>query len=166
LGSDVPFFLFGSSSICKGRGEAVRVLGRRAKSMWVTLALPPISMPTADVYRRFDEMKLGKSDDIELEPHWSEWASLDARSLLPRLVNDLEPPAFSLRPDLGDLRMEIENSLHRPVRMSGSGSSLFTLFDDEEEAKSAAMQITSQHGVRALAIELSPIVKDDLSTES
>ena len=57
------------------------------------------------------------------------------------LVNDLEPPAFALRPDLARLRSRIERNLGQPVRMSGSGSTLFTLFDDHGSAADAAAAI-------------------------
>ena len=153
LGSDVPFFLFGSSSICKGRGEAVRPIGVPA-SKWVTLVLPPIGMPTGDVYSRFDSMNLGNNEAIEQEPDWKHWLTLGSTALLPLLVNDLEAPAFSLRPDLADLRRSIEKTLSRPVRMSGSGSSLFTLFDEQLDAEAAAQVVSERHGVRALAVEL------------
>jgi len=158
LGSDVPFFLYGPSSICKGRGEEVRPIGAPERTKWVTLVLPPIGMPTADVYRRFDAMNLGREQDIEREPSWNQWVNLGSRSLLAELVNDLEPPAFALRPDLGELRAAIERSLARPVRMSGSGSSLFTLYDDREEAHAGAALVTKTHGVRAVAVELCPTV--------
>jgi 4-diphosphocytidyl-2-C-methyl-D-erythritol kinase len=166
LGSDVAFFLFGPSSICSGRGEVVRPIGapvEQTGAKWVTLVLPPIAMPTPDVYRRFDAMNLGREQDVEQEPVWNEWVTLGSCSLLAKLVNDLETPAFALRPDLGDLRAAIEQTVGRIVRMSGSGSSLFTLFDSKEEAVVAASQITSKHGVRAIAVELCPTIHDDLS---
>jgi len=155
LGSDVPFFLFGSSSVCKGRGEAVRPIGVPA-SKWVTLVLPPIGMPTGDVYSRFDSMNLGNDQAIEQEPDWKHWLTLGSTALLPLFVNDLEVPAFSLRPDLADLRSSIEKTLSRPVRMSGSGSSLFTLFDEQLDATAAAQVVSDRHGVRTLAVELAP----------
>jgi 4-diphosphocytidyl-2-C-methyl-D-erythritol kinase len=167
LGSDVAFFLFGPSSICSGRGEVVRPIGapvgQQAGAKWVTLVLPPIAMPTPDVYRRFDSMNLGRGQNIEQEPVWNKWVPLGSCSLLAKLVNDLEAPAFALRPDLGELRAAIEQTLGRIVRMSGSGSSLFTLFDSKEEAVVAASRITSKHGVRAIAVELCPTIHDDLS---
>jgi 4-diphosphocytidyl-2-C-methyl-D-erythritol kinase len=165
LGSDVPFFLYGSSSICTGRGEAVVPIGAPTVAKWVTLVLPPIGMPTANVYRRFDEMGLGRVQDIDEQPDWKIWLSLAAEALLPLLVNDLEAPAFSLRSELGELRNRLENTMGRPVRMSGSGSSLFTLFDRREEAISAAQRITSVDNVRAIAVELAPMIEDDLAEE-
>jgi len=46
------------------------------------------------------------------------------------------------------------------VRMSGSGSSLFTLFDSEREAVEAAEKIAAVHGVRAIAVALTPADSD------
>src|SRR5207253_4088186 len=119
--------------------------------------LPPIAMPTADVYRRFDQMNLGRESrraGIEQEPSWNQWVTLGSCSLLANLVNDLEAPAFALRPELGELRAALERSVNRPVRMSGSGSSLFTLFDEKDEATTAADKTSSNHGVRAIAVQL------------
>jgi 4-diphosphocytidyl-2C-methyl-D-erythritol kinase len=120
-------------------------------------------MPTADVYRRFDDLGLGRVQDLEVEPAWQEWVAMDSAALLPLLVNDLEAPAFSLRPELGKLREFLEDTIGRPVRMSGSGSSLFTLFDEREEAIDAAQEIVAVNGVRAMAVELAPTVEDDLA---
>jgi 4-diphosphocytidyl-2-C-methyl-D-erythritol kinase len=158
LGSDVPFFLHGPSSICKGRGEAVRPISSPAKARWVLLMLPAIMMPTAAVYRKFDEMQLGVNADVEIEPDWEEWCSLPSQELLPLLVNDLEPPAFELRSDLAQLRSAIERKIDRPVRMSGSGSSLFTLFDDQDHASRTAAQVANQFQIKALAIEMTPAI--------
>jgi 4-diphosphocytidyl-2-C-methyl-D-erythritol kinase len=160
-GSDLPFFFFGPSSICTGRGEFVRPTAPPA-SRWALLILPSIAMPTADVYRKFDEMRLGDLDRLAAEPDWKAWAQLPALELLPRLVNDLEVPSFALRPELGRLRAAIELQLARPVRMSGSGSSLFTLFDDRAAAEQAAEQVSEKHVVKSLAAELAPDFSDDL----
>ena len=130
FGSDLPFFFFGPSSVCQGRGEIVRPIAP-PRPKWALLMLPPIHMPTAEVYRRFDAMHLGRDEDIEREPDWSTWVRSDARLLLDRLINDLEPPAFAISPALADLRKEMERNLSRPVRMSGSGSGLFTLYDSQ-----------------------------------
>ena len=121
-------------------------------------------MPTATVYRRFDEMGLGFDEHIAREADWEQWADLSAKELLVRLVNDLERPAFEIRPDLGTLRAEIELSLGRPVRMSGSGSSLFTLFDQEREAELAAADISARFTSRALSVDVAPDAHDDVNT--
>lgn len=162
LGSDVPFFLYGPSSICMGRGELVRPISRPLQARWAMLVLPDIHMPTAAVYGKFDEMRLGFDSEIEAQIDWNHWARLGTKELLICLVNDLERPAFEIQKGLGTLRAEIESSLGRTVRMSGSGSSLFTLFDEEHEARSAATKISARFNVRAVAAEVAPAFSDGL----
>jgi 4-diphosphocytidyl-2-C-methyl-D-erythritol kinase len=142
LGSDVPFFLFGPSSICRGRGEIVRPVPKPARARWALLILPGIPVPTPAVYRQFDQMKLGA--DVEAEPDWAALAQMPAEFLLHELVNDLEPPAFALRPELGRLRQECEDAIGRTVRMSGSGSTLFSLFDQETDAADLRLTVPSR----------------------
>ena len=162
FGSDLSFFIYGPSSICQGRGEIVTPLTRPAPR-WAALVLPRISMPTADVYRRFDQMGLGRDRDIEVQPDWNAWTQLDSQSLLTHLINDLEAPAFNIAPQLGNLRERVEDLLGRPVRMSGSGSSLFTLFDTQDQAISASQYIERNTNERAPAVEISPDLVDDLN---
>ena len=161
LGSDVPFFLQSPSSVCTSRGEIVRPI-QQPRAKWVLLVLPGYAVSTPAVYRKFDEMRLGDSSSITAQPDWQQWADLSAGPLLARLVNDLEPPAFALCPQLQKLHAEIEKQLARIVRMSGSGSSLFSLFDDFSEAKSAAAHIEQCCGVQTLVTELCPRIQDDL----
>jgi len=93
----------------------------------------------------------------------SRGSSRKSKDLLIGLVNDLEGPAFEIRKDLGTLRADIELKLGRPVRMSGSGSSLFTLYDERGEAEAAANVIAASFGVpRTLAAEMTPTLNDDL----
>ena len=122
-------------------------------------------MPTPDVYRRFDQMNLGRDEDVENEPDWERWVTTGSEELLPRLVNDLEAPAFNISPTLGEVRQSAERLLRRPVRMSGSGSSLFSLFDRQDAAQDAAEQLERDLRERAVPVEVSPIFSDDLHGE-
>jgi 4-diphosphocytidyl-2-C-methyl-D-erythritol kinase len=122
-------------------------------------------MPTANVYRRFDEMKLGRETDVSDEPDWRHWTTLQSKQLLPLLLNDLERPAFDVAPELRTLRERVEESLGQPVRMSGSGSSLFTLFDTENAAKAASERIGNHINEKVPVVELAPFLPDDLNEE-
>lgn len=133
LGSDIPFFLHAPSAICTGRGEVVRAVAP-PEANWALLVLPPIHMATPDVYRKFDELGLGREHDIQQQPDWDAWSKLPAAKLMDELVNDLEAPAFALRPELDEIRVRAGRKAGRTFRMSGSGSSLFTLFGDERIA--------------------------------
>jgi 4-diphosphocytidyl-2-C-methyl-D-erythritol kinase len=163
FGSDVPFFLHGPSSVCRGRGEIIEPLPppTDVAPRWVLLMLPAMAMPTADVYRRFDSLGLGRQRDVSEEPDWQQWNRLQSRSLLDCLVNDLEPAAFAVNPALGVLRQSAEDIIGRPVRMSGSGSSLFSLYDQPDQCAAAAMELGKSLGLLALAVELMPAFSDD-----
>jgi 4-diphosphocytidyl-2-C-methyl-D-erythritol kinase len=150
LGSDIPFFLHGPSSVCRGRGEIVRPIPPPSLAKWALLILPGIPVPTPAVYRKFDEMNLGS--DVDTAPDWSVWAAMPAEELLRQLVNDLEKPAFVIRPDLATLRDQCEQTIGRIVRMSGSGSTLFSLFETESEAAQAAVVL----GVRTVVTKTAP----------
>lgn len=151
LGSDLSFFFYAPSAVCRGRGEEVQPIAP-PRPRYAVVLLPELVLSTAAVYRRFDEMGLGR--DLSVEPDWRAWTSLDAASLMPLLANDLEPAAFSMAPALDRLRLESEKVLNRPVRMSGSGSALFTLLDGEREAADCAAEASCRLGVRAVAVEL------------
>jgi len=162
FGSDLSFFIHGPSSVLQGRGEIVTPIAKPTPR-WAVLVLPRLSMPTADVYRKFDHMGLGHETDVSDQPDWNAWTCLGSEQLLARLVNDLEPPAFDIAPQLGNLRRRVEDLLARPVRMSGSGSSLFTLFDSEAEARPASERIERNTSERAPAVEVAPNLIDDLN---
>jgi 4-diphosphocytidyl-2-C-methyl-D-erythritol kinase len=154
LGSDVPFFLGKSSALCSGRGEIIEAAAAPAPRCCV-LILPPYSLSTREVYERFDALARdegGRSKD-EAILQVPGWARLPAAELMGRLFNDLEEAAFSIRPELGELREELERTLGWVVRMSGSGSTLFTLADGMEEGKALAGRAASA-SVRAVAVEL------------
>lgn len=149
LGSDLAFFFFGPSSICAGRGEIVRPIAP-PRPRAALLFLPEFAISTADAYRRFDAAGEGAAaftpaGDVHPlagpEPDWHRWTQLPARELLEELVNDLEPAAFAIQPRLQMLRRQLQSRLGRVVRMSGSGSTLFTLYDEEAEAEEVMAQI-------------------------
>jgi 4-diphosphocytidyl-2-C-methyl-D-erythritol kinase len=162
FGSDTPFFVVAAlgspSCACRGRGEVIRPVDRPAARRAVVFS-PPFGLSTRDVYARFDEMGLGFDEALQAgaEPDWGVWARLPAQDLLARLVNDLEPAAFSISRELAGLRAELERRIGRVVRMSGSGSSLFTLFDGDEgcEAEEAA-GLGERLGAAASVVELTP----------
>ena len=161
FGSDLPFFFAADetgSAICTGRGEVVRAIAPPDTCRWAGLVLPKFAIATPAVYRRFDEMRLGDERSIGEAPDFAAWSKLPAAELMPRLINDLEPPAFSLRPELGELRAALEKNLSRAFRMSGSGSSLFSLCDRFDEAEALAKRARDEMTLDAIAVEIAPKV--------
>jgi 4-diphosphocytidyl-2-C-methyl-D-erythritol kinase len=140
LGSDVGFFLHGPLAICSGRGEVVQPVDF-VWEFWAVVIKPKISLSTARVYREYQAVE-GR-----------EFArAADLVKILPRskpsgiysyLSNDLEPAAFRISGELGDLKKELQKLVNVPVILSGSGSAMFALFDARDDAQAAMHRILS-----------------------
>ncbi len=130
LGSDVPFFLGPAAAWYAGRGERL-VAGQRLPECWAVVLLPKARCPTAAVYQAFDALPAPAADRSTID--LSDVRS--AAQLMDRLVNDLEPAAEQVAPEVGRLRREAEALAAGPVRMTGSGSALFRLFDSRADAE-------------------------------
>jgi 4-diphosphocytidyl-2-C-methyl-D-erythritol kinase len=127
IGSDVPFFLLGGSAIMRGRGEKLEPVAVDFRGH-IALLLPGLPVSTAAVYA---ECAAGAPGGGPVEPV----AGLDAAGWMERAFNQLEPAACRVCPPLGPLMSRAGELAGRAVRMSGSGSTLFTAFDSEPEAQ-------------------------------
>jgi 4-diphosphocytidyl-2-C-methyl-D-erythritol kinase len=153
LGSDVPFFLGPPSAVATGRGEHLEPVPL-PDPRFAILILPAYPISTARAYRVLDELRpvepAGTLDPFDADA----WSHLGSERLLSRLRNDLEAPAFVIEPRLGELRSAIEAHLERTVRMSGSGSTLFTLFDTMQDAARATRSVRATFALRVEPVEL------------
>ena len=131
LGSDVSFFLSGPLAICRGRGEEVYPLAF-TWPFWSVLVHPSDRLPTPQVYahhRPSDPNCFGLADELA-----ADLATHAVSQVADRFRNDLEAPAFRINGTLGTLREQLERVGHRPVRMTGSGTAMFAMFDGRDEA--------------------------------
>lgn len=141
LGSDVPFFLSGGQAVMRGRGEILeRVEGWRGFS---AIVIPSFGVSTADVYRRHAQRAAMSTTRTTSNPSVLPWTvrGAGADQLLPMLSNDLESAAFEIEPRLAELHTRLSGEGGRIVRMTGSGSCLFTLFDDESAARAWSARV-------------------------
>ena len=128
LGSDVPFFLLGGRARGTGRGEILEPL-EDGPEEWLVLVLPPFSLSTAVVYGALAAPALTDSAAATNLPGSDSGGGPDR--------NDLEPAAESLRGELRRFRAALSDSGATSARLSGSGSTVFGFFGDEESARRA-----------------------------
>lgn len=133
LGSDIPFFIPQTPALCTGRGEIMTPLPG-THPLYAILIIPPQGCPTGEVYKNFDAGHQHPDSIRTTKTHWQKLATLPAGELLNELVNDLEPPAFHVAPWLKQLRDDLTANSARPIHMTGSGSTLFTLAASSAEA--------------------------------
>ncbi len=129
LGADTPFFLIGGTCLGVGRGDEVYPLADIAEE-FLLLVNPGVAVPTREVYASLPP-ELTKPEVVIKMPLSFEAAyAAIARPGAPiPLVNDLETPAFALRPALIEVKRRLERAGARGVLMSGSGSTFFAIFD-------------------------------------
>lgn len=125
LGSDIPFFVDGgpvpAPAVVAGVGEQVERVGR--VDARVLLVLPPFGCATGAVYRAFDD----GPEPVAFEADSNLVRAAARLHDLSGLGNDLLAAAQMVRPELGELRLRIEQATGEKVHLSGSGSTLFLL---------------------------------------
>jgi 4-diphosphocytidyl-2-C-methyl-D-erythritol kinase len=137
LGADVPFFILDiPQAVGRGVGEklAPRRIGRK---IWFVLIVAPKGLATHKVYQNLPKRLSGPSltkvnRTVKLICNLLE--GRDKSSLCKWLCNDLEEPAFRLRPSLQKLLHRFRKLGVSASGMSGSGPTLFAILTSRKEA--------------------------------
>lgn len=144
LGADVPSQLRPSLALVQGAGERIEPLPEPAEHAAVLLPGGG-GLSTAEVFAEADRLGLGRStaELVELAARLREVAGAGASPLsYPELlVNDLEPAALSLRPDIGEALGSLREAGAPIAILSGSGPTAVGLFPDLASAQAAAERL-------------------------
>jgi 4-diphosphocytidyl-2-C-methyl-D-erythritol kinase len=154
LGADVPSQLRPALALVRGAGERVEPLPAPAEH--AALLLPSGGgLSTAAVFNEADRLGLGREEAEldEIAPRLRAAAGAGASPLayVDLLVNDLEPAAVSLRPDIGDALDALRSTGAPAVFLSGSGPTAVALFPTLAEAESAAGTLDRDDAIVCLA---------------
>lgn len=136
LGSDVPFFLVGGRALGLGRGEEVYPLPEAPRRACLIL-FPGEGMNTAEAYRLLRAPRLTAE---RARPTIESFCGGTNEAGAARLANDFEPLVFRRFPQLAAAKEELLRAGAETAGISGSGSSLFALFEDPRIARQAAQQ--------------------------
>lgn len=139
LGSDIPFFIKPAPAYATSRGE---VMQRFAFELpfHILVVNPGIHVSTPWAYKNV-------APAIPEKP-LSAWMKSEARDpydLLSYLKNDFEIPVFSAFPEIRIIKEELLSSGAIFALMSGSGSSVFGLFEDATKAETARDKFLETH---------------------
>ncbi len=144
LGSDVPFSLLGGRAHGVGRGEELERIGSDMVHNWVLLTSEQ-GLSTPAVFREFDDImgytrvpETLVADTVDLRDALNRG---DRQAVRDHMVNDLEAPALSLRPDLHET-MQILRGRGYCALLSGSGPTIAVLAEDAMEADDLAGELS------------------------
>jgi len=150
LGADVPFFLKGGTALARGKGEELSPIPK-PKSFWLVLVKPEFDISTAWAYAEMDRRREGKGHQ-GLKGSASEVsrAMLDAlqagqpKCIAQSLHNDFEDALLPAFPDFGRIKESLVEAGSLGALVSGSGSVVVGLAENQDQAKRIATDLQGQ----------------------
>lgn len=151
LGADVPFFLTGGTALGTGTGTGIQPL-EDAPNMHLVIVAPGVHVSTAEAYGALGAPALTKVEPVvNLSVSRTEADFHD--SLCDVWSNDFEAVVVRLYPEIGRAREALEGAGAHRVMLSGSGSSVFGVFESNGEAARAHDTLKSESGWKVFACE-------------
>jgi 4-diphosphocytidyl-2-C-methyl-D-erythritol kinase len=151
LGADVPFFLTGGTALGTGRGTEIAPL-EDAPGASLLVVTPRVKISTAEAYRALRAPALTKEfPPVNLLV--SRTKSDFSDSFPWALANDFEPVIFRHHPEIARAHAALVEAGARGALLSGSGSSVFGVFESAEQAARARASLRMEEGWQTFACE-------------
>jgi len=147
VGADVPLFLYGKPCIMEGIGDVIKPV--ELPRMWYVIVYPNISISTKAVYEGLRLSLTKELNDIKLRGNFS-----SPDEIAGILENDLERVGMTMCPQIEGIKDTLKESKALGSLMSGSGSSVFGVFGNEEDARQASLSAINKMGTVFLAQSL------------
>ncbi len=134
IGSDVPFYIRGGTQGATGRGEILTPLELPEKFV-VLLVLPSIAISTVWAYQQFDLNNCRKEYKFNslFDSNRVKWELFE---------NQFETVVFPAYPEIGAIKQQLLAAGAKYAGLSGSGSTVFGIFNNRVEAEAARLRFT------------------------
>lgn len=129
IGADVPFCIMGGTALAKGIGEELTRL-KPFKDKDLLLVNPGIQISTAEVYK---SLNLKEKRRVNMEEIIQSIEKDDLNSLTKSIVNVMEEVVIRKNPIISEIKEDLIEYGALGSLMSGSGPTVFGLFDDKEK---------------------------------
>lgn len=142
LGADVPFCVMEGTALAEGIGEILTPL-KKAPHLYVLLAKPSEGVATGGIYKAIDESGLMEDEDGRAHRRGCIDGLIracdagDVRELCSDLINIFEPVTEARQPLIAELRRRMLELGALGALMSGSGPTVYGLFEDRAGAEAA-----------------------------
>ncbi len=132
LGADIPYCIVGGTALSEGIGEELTTL-KDAKGFYLVIAKPAIAVSTGWVYTELDSHEIERHPDIDAIRTAIE--NGDVRGMCREIHNVLEPVTTSKHQVIKDIEKILDDNGAIKAFMTGSGPTVFAVYEDEEGAK-------------------------------
>jgi len=134
VGADVPLFLYGKQCIMRGIGD--RIAPAQLPLLWYVIVYPRVVLHTKEVYEGLRIVLTKSENDINLSDKFN-----TVSDIAELLENDLEEVAFRQCPGIKSIKERLIQAGALGSLMSGSGSSVFGVFESEGGAREASEKV-------------------------
>ena len=141
LGADCPFFIYNSPCYAEGIGDKLTPIQLDLSGLRLVMIKPNCGVSTKEAYAgiiRHPEV------EGQIKTAFSEGWSFDA--MRPLLINDFEQTVFPLHPEIAEIKQRLLHAGAVYAAMSGSGSTVFALFNNDSESHSSIQLLHDNFG--------------------
>ncbi|ODS33384.1 MAG: 4-diphosphocytidyl-2-C-methyl-D-erythritol kinase [Candidatus Scalindua rubra] len=138
LGSDIPFFINGKTSLCSGRGEKILPVEVKSRLNYLVI-FPNIKISTITIYKNLKIDLTKKRKDVSFLLNALKYSNVTTIGKL--LYNRLEKVIFKLYPDLLHIKSSLACFNFCGLSISGSGSAFFGLCNNRNQAETIKKKI-------------------------
>ena len=149
LGADVPYCIMRGTVLAEGIGEELKRLPAMPKCT-VLIAKPPISVSTKTVYEALDSKEITEHPDIDGIIRGLELG--DLRMIAGAMGNVLEEVTIPMHPEIDKIKQEMKAAGALGAMMSGSGPTVFGLFESRAAARTAQRNIREKELTRQVYV--------------
>ena len=132
LGADIPYCIIGGTALAEGIGEELTVISDMP-ACHIVIAKPAIDVSTGWVYKELDSKEIAQHPDIDGIRAAIEEGNLTKMCSL--IGNVLEPVTAGKYTVISDIEKILEDNGAIRAFMTGSGPTVFAIYDDENKAK-------------------------------
>lgn len=150
IGADIPFFLTGGTA--RGFGKGIEIEEREdVRENFLLIVTPDISVSTPDAYRRLNAPPLTKNKGKSIFKFCREQQDLMLSGQL-KPENDFEKVIFEIFPEIKRIKDLLLENGAKSALMSGSGASVFGIFEKEETRQATLKAFQKENKWRMFAV--------------
>ena len=149
IGADVPYCIIGGTALSEGIGEILTPM-RAMPGCIILIAKPDISVSTGYVYTAFDSLKEKMHPDVDAMISAIDMG--DIREVSKLLGNSLEGVTQEEYPIIKEIKQIMLGNKALGALMSGSGPTVFGLYDDRVQAEETAKMLRQLSGIKDIFV--------------
>ncbi len=153
LGADVPYCIMGGTMLSEGIGEVLTPL-KSAPDCYAAIVKPAFSVSTKKVYEAYDSLSGDRIIHPDIDGLIDAINEGDLYKMCTRMGNSLESVTEKDHPYITEIKRILEEKGAVKAMMSGSGPTVFAIFDDKDKANSAISVFDNNE-----RIEMTTVVK-------